>query len=175
MTEKLFKEDTGQRWVPGERFFRAAFQMAVPSTNHLYKNTIIPRGNWKALVLQVLQGRQRIFDVVYKAFVTSRALTPEGKAFKKEVRLRLLAAGARPVGLDGKTPLYMRVWIHRNWWFKNGNLRKADVANYEKALIDAAAPVLEIEDSWFWRVEMEKVEDVVEGWTMEIGTMVPGE
>jgi len=155
----LFEDPQGPDYVRGETLLRIAGAAHVPSTNNLYRLGVVSR-----------PGRQPF---------AKQFLTTPGKAFKKAVARFLLANGVRPIALDGRTPLYVSVAIHRpDWWSKPKRkadrpaIKKIDVFNLEKALLDAICPVLGLRDEWIFDGRIRKVEDPVEGFTVEIGTLV---
>jgi Holliday junction resolvase RusA-like endonuclease len=180
MSESLFETPPGEDWIPTTPFFKGVIEVQPQSVNKLYQDVIRIRGNWKAALLAVMQGRKKIHHAIRECFYVQRTLTKAGEGFKKKVKLLLLAAGARPVRdkLDGKTPLFVHVWVHSNWWNKSakvaGTIKKKDVANFEKALLDALSPVLGIEDSWYFEVIFRKKQDEREGFTINVGRMIPG-
>ena len=57
-------------------------------------------------------------------------------------------------------PLRVRVEIHENWYYKNGKIKRADVANREKFLIDAVFDALEIDDRNIFECTLVKCQDL---------------
>jgi hypothetical protein len=55
-------------------------------------------------------------------------------------------------------PLCVSIFITRNWFCKNGSIKKIDLANYEKTLIDTIAGVLDFEDSHIFALTMGKLQ-----------------
>lgn len=54
-------------------------------------------------------------------------------------------------------PLRVVVRITDSWLTKSGNIRRSDIANREKFLIDSVFAPLRIDDKCIWRHTMEKV------------------
>lgn len=55
--------------------------------------------------------------------------------------------------------LKVRVEIHENWFCKNGSVKKKDVANREKFLIDSVFGALGIDDKFIFEHNIIKVQD----------------
>ena len=179
-TDTLFNDPGGEDWTPHPTpFFKGVIEVKPISVNALYQNLIKCRSDWKATLLKAVTGRMKIMDAIKKAFYTQRTLTKEGEHFQKKVKLLLLVAGARSVGdsLDHRTPLYVHIWVHSKWWNISGKvkgtIKKKDVANFEKALLDSLSPVLGVEDSWYFEVIFRKKQDAAEGFTINVGRMIP--
>lgn len=84
-----------------------------------------------------------------------RFMTKEGKVFKRLVSLLARNASAGR-SLDPYCFYVLRVTFFMPIRFKNGTVRKWDVTNHLKALEDALAKVLELDDSHFVQVSAGK-------------------
>ena len=58
--------------------------------------------------------------------------------------------------------LKVSVWIHENWYFKNGKPCTKDIANREKFLIDAIFKGLKLDDKMIFENTMTKVDNSME-------------
>lgn len=91
-----------------------------------------------------------------------RVLAPEARKWKEQVEAQVAALNLEaPMGL---LMVSIRFYSAR-WMCKNGSVRKTDVANREKLLIDAVFKTLGIDDSNIFLLSLEKVtgpEDVTE-------------
>lgn len=65
--------------------------------------------------------------------------------------------------------LYFNVEFHTETMFKNGKLRKLDLQNLEKALIDAVCEKLGIGDEYIFEKHTKKVQSVKDRIEVEIG------
>lgn len=59
--------------------------------------------------------------------------------------------------LNGKE-LKVTVNVYENWYNKNGTIKKKDVANREKFLIDSIFKALEVDDKCIFKYETDKVQ-----------------
>ena len=55
--------------------------------------------------------------------------------------------------------LKVKVEIHENWWNKNNTVKKKDIANREKFLIDSIFQGLGLDDRFIWEHQLLKVDD----------------
>lgn len=128
-----------------ERFVLTTLPMP-PSSNHQYWNRVLPGGK-----------------------VAQLTPTPELKAFVKameEYRLKNLV-------WVFKAKQLIRGWLLKGWmlnvvvranfhgadlWTQKGTPKRMDASNRVKAMHDCLAEMLQIDDSWFWSVSIEKVE-----------------
>ena len=53
--------------------------------------------------------------------------------------------------------LDVKVKVYEDWWTKKDQVKKKDIANKEKFVIDAVMKGLNIDDSHIWRLTLEKV------------------
>lgn len=57
--------------------------------------------------------------------------------------------------------LKVRVEVHEDWWTKRHTVKKKDIANKEKFLIDSIMSGLGLDDSFIWEHTMIKVDSEV--------------
>lgn len=103
----------------------------TPSINSLYWH----RGNIKIMKSEAKKIREAIFDIVVEK------LSENG--YKDELR--------------GKE-LRVETHVYENWYNKsNGLIKKKDVANREKFLIDSVFKALDIDDSHIFEHKIKKI------------------
>ena len=54
------------------------------------------------------------------------------------------------------------VEIHENWFTKDGNAKRTDIANREKFIIDSIFDTLNIDDKWIFQLTMKKIQSDTE-------------
>ncbi len=104
----------------------------TPTVNHLYWH----KGHVKILKTEAKNLRKEIVEIVDNIPRAERVL-PE-----------------RPLGVD--------VSIFEDWYFKNGSIKKLDIANREKFLIDSVFKALGIDDKFIFYQSMRKVQSETE-------------
>ena len=111
------------------------FPFIPPSTNHIYM--IVP----KRMILnkQAKQVKQDINKIVQTQIDLDRidlnSLMVEGRKFKVDIE------------------------FYTKWYNKNGTIKKRDVANREKLLIDSIFETLGIDDKSIWDINLKKIHD----------------
>ena len=55
--------------------------------------------------------------------------------------------------------LKVTINIFEDWYYKNGKVKKADVANREKFLTDSVFLGLDLDDKQIWSISLHKVQD----------------
>lgn len=83
-------------------------------------------------------------------------LKPEAIIWRRDAHPYI--PGPQPQFKGKKLQFIMRV--HRDWYFKNGKMLKADVSNLEKFVHDTVAKKLGFDDLVIWKKSSEKVQDV---------------
>ena len=157
----------------GRRLFRVVLAGEVLSTNRLYVVTWAPSGKVtkqpKVTVVYRYLGEGRFMPVR-----SMRVRSKEHKKWKKSIVAQLQASDtAIPGCIPAGTELYVRLWVHGNWRTKDlKKIRKKDLGNCEKALLDTIFEHLNADDSVLFTIYMAKVEDTASAFTVEIGTLV---
>lgn len=81
---------------------------------------------------------------------------------REAIEWRILAIPYIPNGVEDysgkKLKFYMEV--HRNWYFKNGNMLKLDLSNLEKFVHDTVARQLKFDDLAIWEKSSIKVQNL---------------
>ena len=75
----------------------------------------------------------------------------EARTFKEKSKLFM-----PPRTLDSSSLLRMEIYVKAEWLCKNGSVRKIDIQNMEKILIDAVAERYDFNDSRIWQKLCEK-------------------
>lgn len=81
-----------------------------------------------------------------------RYLKPEAKELRERIETfvnEAIELGAKLDTLKDK-PLRVTTYIYENWYCKNGSVKRADVANREKFLIDSVFNALGIDDKFIF-------------------------
>lgn len=115
-----------------ERVIMFTIPFKTPTINHLYWH----RGNVKILTTKARNIRKEIEKIIDDVF------TPE--VFDIIQRF-------------GKIKLVVK--IHEDWYTKKGDIKKKDISNREKFLIDSIFQSLNIDDKYIFEHTMKKVQD----------------
>jgi len=75
-------------------------------------------------------------------------LHPKALLFKTQAKMFM---PPKPPWLKERTKLYLMIIIFNNLYFKNGNVRKYDLQNLEKILIDAISEKYGHDDCYIWK------------------------
>ena len=60
------------------------------------------------------------------------------------------------------SPLRVRIEVHEDWYCKNGSVKKKDIDNRAKFMLDSVFEGLGIDDKFIFSLELVKVQDVSE-------------
>ena len=101
----------------------------TPSINHLYFNY----RNIRILTKEARELKKTIFNIINDIDKTKEDPVPE-------------------------TPLKVTTLIYENWYCKNTSVRRCDVANREKFLIDAVFDALGVDDKYIFEQHLIKVQ-----------------
>ena len=117
----------------------------------------LPRIKFK--INQVPPSYNRHFKINYP--LRHVYITKEAKEFKKQVFLT-----CPPMETSPHSIYRVLISVCNNWLYKNGKIKKQDIHNMDKFLIDAMCSKLGFDDSQIWAVHMVKVQGVGdEEWT----------
>ena len=116
-------------WCWGEgRMIKIIIPFKTPTVNHLYWH----KGNMKILTTKAREFRKKIEKIINDS---SMHLVP-----KKDAKLKVL------------------VEVHENWLTKVGTIRKKDLMNREKFLIDSVFGTLNTDDKFIYELTMKKIQ-----------------
>jgi Holliday junction resolvase RusA-like endonuclease len=80
-------------------------------------------------------------------------MMPEARTFKSQAKMCI---GNFPTSKNDKLSLSLSV--HTDWYFKNGNLRKADIQNLIKVVVDAVSERLGFDDAQVFSFSANKIQ-----------------
>lgn len=104
----------------------------TPTINHLYWH----RGNMKIMTKEARDLKEKIIAIVEKEVTKEQ--------YENIAKMGLLK---------------VEVEIHENWWTKDGkNVKKKDISNREKFLIDSIFDALDTDDRFIFEHTMRKVQ-----------------
>jgi Holliday junction resolvase RusA-like endonuclease len=63
----------------------------------------------------------------------------------------------KPIVFTKTMRLHVSIYIWKDWLTVHGKIRKTDIANYEKVLIDTLSNRLGFDDSQIWTMQMRKM------------------
>jgi len=95
---------------------------------------------------------------MYATFNGRRVKSKEARIFKKEVEE--IMKDQTYENMEGQ--LDVEVLVYSNWFNKDGKIKKKDVANYEKAIIDSVFANLEMDDSQIFEIKLYKIQSQIE-------------
>ena len=87
-----------------------------------------------------------------------KILTKEARELKEEIK-QIVYKSLPFVCSNLNDGLRVEVEIHENWITKKGEIKKKDIANREKFLIDSVFAALGIDDKFIFEHSMKKVQD----------------
>jgi len=91
---------------------------------------------------------------------------PEVRMFKTNSKVYI------PVYKVGKNDkVFIKIKAHNNWYYKNGKLKRADVQNLTKVIIDAISEKLGFDDSQVFRATTDKVQSERKGVGVRLWTI----
>ena len=69
----------------------------------------------------------------------------------------------------------VEIIVHTDWYYKNGKLRRLDIHNMDKLLVDAVFYRLGIDDSHVWKLTSSKYQDCNNSFTQVNIARIPHE
>lgn len=91
-------------------------------------------------------------------FGRARYIKPEAKEIRKEIEEIIHNLPIKEENFLNKK-LKVTVEIHEDWFCKNGTVKRKDVANREKFLIDSVFGALGMDDKFIFEHSISKVQD----------------
>lgn len=116
---------------------------------------------FKTPTINHLHGRNK-FGAVY--------LKPEAKKLKEEIK-KIVWMDISFVIPNLNDGLKVSIEIHENWFTKKGDVKRKDVSNREKFLVDAVFDAMGIDDKFIFEQTMKKVQDTEEYAIIKIEAM----
>jgi len=90
---------------------------------------------------------------------------PEARLFKTNAKFYIPKFKVQP-----NDKVICKIKAHNDWYYKNGKLKKADVQNLTKVIIDAISEKLGFDDSQVWRATTDKVQSEKKGVEVRLWT-----
>ncbi len=88
-------------------------------------------------------------------------LKPEAKKLRKEI-IGICQVKSKDLERLWDVKLKVVVEIHEDWFTKKGDIKKKDISNREKFLIDSVFEALGLDDKFIFEHKMIKVQDIDE-------------
>ena len=99
---------------------------------------------------------------IYFTWNNRRILTAKAKKLKKEIKeICYDTLQEHMYLLDGKK-LKVAIEVHEDWYCKNGSVKRKDISNREKFLVDAIFDSVDGDDKFIFEHTMKKVQDTEE-------------
>ena len=96
-----------------------------------------------------------------------KIITKEAKELREQIKK---IVHSQPMSLK-LTKLEVKIKIYENWYTKKGEIKRKDVSNREKFLIDSVFDALGIDDKFIFKSTMEKIQSEEEESIIEIKNM----
>lgn len=110
--------------------------------------TVIHKG-WKIPLLP--PSMNKLYAINYRT--KSVYMTSEARNFKSQMKLFIT-----PFAINSSDKLSLKLDVNTNWYFNNGNLKKSDIQNLIKVVVDALSERLGFDDSQVWSFTANKVQ-----------------
>lgn len=93
-----------------------------------------------------------IYNILY--FKRRVEMKPEVRAYKNQAKMYVPMFSTEKSDKVG-----ISMSVAQDWFFKNGAIKKQDVQNMAKVLVDVVAEKMGFDDSQVWTFTLEKVQD----------------
>lgn len=113
--------------------------MPSPTTSLVCKIPLLPT------------SMNKLYAINYRT--RSVYMTPEARNFKSQAKMFI-----KPYSVGKNDKLSFSLDVHTDWYFKNGNLRKADIQNLIKVVVDAVSERLGFDDSQVFSFSANKIQ-----------------
>jgi len=97
---------------------------------------------------------------LYFNFRNIRILTKEARTLKKEIEE--IVKNEKILFNNFDNQFKVKIEIYEDWFFKNGEVKRTDIANREKFLVDAIFDALGIDDKYIFENTMIKIQSDTE-------------
>lgn len=119
-----------------------------PTESTASSTAVIHKG-WRIPLLP--PSMNKLYAINYRT--RSVYMTPEAREFKSKMKLFITSM---PIDLEKK--LSLKLDVHTDWYFKNGKLKKSDIQNLIKVVVDALSERLGFDDSLIWSFTANKIQ-----------------
>lgn len=93
-----------------------------------------------------------IYNILY--FKRRVEMKPEVRAYKNQAKMYV-----PPFDTLKEDKVGISMAVAQDWFFKNGAMKKQDVQNMAKVLVDVVSEKMGFDDSQVWTFTLEKVQD----------------
>jgi len=100
-------------------------------------------------------------------FGRARFIKPEARKLREEIK-EIVKKSLPFVCFNLNAGLKVHVEIHEDWLTKKGEIKRKDISNREKFLIDSVFGVLDIDDKYIFEHTFVKIQDTEEYAVIEI-------
>jgi len=94
-------------------------------------------------------------------------LKPEARKLREEIERIIKGIKSKGEYLKPTQPLEVHIKVYEDWYTKKGVIKRKDIANREKFLIDSVTLALGIDDKLIFKHTMEKIQSKTEKCTLE--------
>lgn len=101
-----------------------------------------------------------------------KVLTREAREIRKNIEKIVVEQYFRQCDVLEGVELSVSVQIFENWYFKNGKVKKMDIANREKFLIDSVFSAIGIDDRYIFNLNFSKVQSIEEYSIIQITPLI---
>ncbi len=104
---------------------------------------------WKIPCLPV--SMNKLYAINYRT--KQVYMTPEARQFKTQAKLFI-----SPFLVAKEDRLSLKLDVNTNWFFKNGSLKRSDIQNLIKVVVDMLSERLGFDDSQIWSFSANKIQ-----------------
>lgn len=115
----------------------------------------------------IIKHKTPTINHLYFHWKNRTIMTREAKILREKIQIEVKNQIKNCDEIRDK-PLSIRVDIFENWFTKKGNVKKLDIANREKFLVDSVFKALGIDDKFIWEQTMTKRQSEEEKAVIEI-------
>jgi Holliday junction resolvase RusA-like endonuclease len=119
-----------------------------PTESMASSPAVIHKG-WRIPMLPV--SMNKLYAINYRT--KQVYMTPEARQFKSQAKLFV-----SPFEIKSSDRLEMKLDVHTDWYFKNGNPKKSDIQNLIKVVVDMLSERLGFDDSQVWIFTANKIQ-----------------
>ena len=119
-----------------------------PTESSASSPAVIHKG-WKIPLLPV--SMNKLYAINYRT--KQVYMTPEARQFKSQAKLFISSFATTKTD-----KLSLKLDIHTDWYFKNGNPKRSDIQNLIKVVVDMLSERLGFDDSQIWSFSANKIQ-----------------
>jgi len=127
----------------------------------------------KELVEMIIPFKTPSINHLYGQHGFHKYLKPEAKKLREQINQIVQKIGVSSFS-STSGPFKITVEIYEDWYTKNGEVKKKDISNREKFLIDSVFEALNIDDKMIFEHTMRKIQSNEEKAVIKIINLVRG-